>query len=102
MDIDWSTRYRSPVFPGVALRIVGFVQTWEPETSIAVDKDGVEYVCETGEGEWVDDPSGEMVRVIMVGDDRTHEVALADLVPLAEVEYCGSCGQVGCTHDGRD
>jgi len=26
----------------------------------------------------------------------------ADVTPLKREDYCGSCGQVGCRHDGLD
>lgn len=42
-------------------------------------------------------PTGDVV-VCMVGDDRLRVVSKADLAALASDQYCGSCGQVGCTH----
>ncbi len=38
---------------------------------------------------------------VMVGDDRRFTFEPEDLTPLNEEDYCGSCGQIGCTHDGR-
>ena len=34
--------------------------------------------------------------VRMVGDDQVHLVAISDLSPLDEEDYCGGCGQIGC------
>lgn len=34
--------------------------------------------------------------VHMVGDDREFDVDVDDLSPLADDDYCGSCGQIGC------
>ena len=42
------------------------------------------------------------VVAIMVGDDRHFTFEPDELTPLAREAYCGSCGQVGCTHDGLD
>lgn len=42
------------------------------------------------------------VVVRMVGDDRNFSVELDSLTPLARKDYCGVCGQIGCTHDGLD
>jgi hypothetical protein len=55
--------------------------------------------------EWVFDEEPEPVRtgrviVVMIGDDRHHTVDEDDVQPLAREDYCGECGQVGCTHDG--
>lgn len=40
--------------------------------------------------------------VCMVGDDALHSVDPEDVSELAEDAYCHECGQVGCTHDGRE
>jgi hypothetical protein len=70
---------------GIAWRVYG----WETEP----DQDS----------EW----TGEEVRtgrivVVMIGDDRRFVVDPEDVTPLADLDYCAECGQVGCTHDGRD
>lgn len=38
----------------------------------------------------------------MVGDDRNFSFDPSELSQLAREEYCGECGQIGCTHDGYD
>lgn len=45
-------------------------------------------------------PTG-MVEAVMVGDDRVWVVDPDDLTAIQDDEYCSSCGQVGCTADGR-
>lgn len=80
--VDFTGRYSVAGCPGVAFYLTGYVQTFDPDS-----------------GEWLDNP--DMVRAVMVGDDRVHEVDVADLTPLADGAYCGECGQIGCTHDGR-
>lgn len=40
------------------------------------------------------------VVAVMVGDDRRFTFDPDDLKPLAREDYCGVCGQVGCSHDG--
>jgi hypothetical protein len=40
--------------------------------------------------------------VVMVGDDRKHTVDVEDLEALPDEDYCGECGQIGCTHDGKE
>ena len=42
------------------------------------------------------------VRVVMVGDDKVHIVDKDDCTEIPEEDYCSVCGQIGCTHDGRD
>lgn len=98
-ELDFSARYRHSDFRGVALRIHGWVKTWEPYTGLTTDEDGTEFEEEIpGEGEWVDDVAGGRVLVIMVGDDRKYTVDLEDLEPIEDHEYCHECGQIGCGH----
>lgn len=71
---------------GVAWYVVGRSQRWAD-----YDPDGW-----SGEGEWADDPDGQLW-ACMVGDDTLHPVDPDDLTPIADEDYCGGCGQVGCT-----
>jgi len=52
--------------------------------------------CDDWGGEEVPHPF--LVRAVMVGDDRVHEVDKDDLIPLDEDDFCHGCGQVGCGH----
>lgn len=82
-------------FRGVACRVYGWEA--EPDVELASEDNG-----------WEDYWDGESMRstgrvvVVMVGDDYRHVVDPEDCTPLDELAYCASCGQVGCTHDGRD
>jgi hypothetical protein len=98
-------------WPGVAVRFVGYVtETVHPECPghAAADEpnDGhagigdVVYCdgsCQSAETE----TDFGTARVVMVGDDREHEVALDDLIDVDDADFCSECGQVGCGHDGR-
>jgi hypothetical protein len=46
--------------------------------------------------------SGEVARVVMVGDDRVHEVDIDEISLLPREDFCGECGQIGCAHDGLE
>ena len=46
------------------------------------------------------DLSSERANVIMVGDDREHEVEVDSLTRLDEDDFCSGCGQIGCTAYG--
>jgi hypothetical protein len=51
--------------------------------------------------------TGQRVRtgfviMVMVGDDYKHVTDPEDVQPIGEDDYCHVCGQIGCTHDGRD
>jgi hypothetical protein len=101
--VDFDKRYRVKNWPAVAVRVAGYPQVWDACITICEDEEGNEYEEEVyGEGEWIDDVDSGNVVVIMVGDDKKHEVSADDLIPLDELDYCAECGQVGCTHDGRD
>lgn len=71
--------------PGVAWHVLG----WET----APDKDT----------EWTgqEERTGRVVAV-MVGDDHHETFSPEDLEPIKRRDYCGSCGQIGCGHDGLD
>jgi len=44
----------------------------------------------------------ERLVCVMVGDDHREAFEPDDVTPLDEDAYCHECGQVGCTHDGRE
>jgi len=71
-------------YKGVAWRVYG----WEIEPTEDTEWDGIE------------ERTGRAV-CVMVGDDRRFTFEPDDLTPLNGDDYCGSCGQVGCSHDGR-
>lgn len=53
--------------------------------------------------EWsgMEERTGRVV-AIMVGDDAKFRFEPEELTPISREDYCGSCGQIGCTHDGLD
>ena len=77
--------YVTADYRGVAVRVLG----WETVADQDTDWSG----CYERTGR---------VLYIMVGDDFVHRCDPDDLTPLDELAYCAECGQVGCTHDGRD
>jgi hypothetical protein len=70
-------------YRGIAWRIFG----WETQP----DEDTEWSGCENRTGKVV---------AVMVGDDRRFILDPEDLTPLADEDYCGTCGQIGCTHGG--
>lgn len=97
-----SARYAVKRFPGVAFYFAGYPQRWEPYTYFDTDPEtGAEVECESDEGEWVDDDNGRCL-MVMVGDDQKYEVDERDCTEIDDDAYCHECGQIGCTHDGRD
>lgn len=104
MKLDQDARYRVAGWDGIAFYVHGFPKVWEPYMALCEDPEtGQEYEEDTGEGEWTEqDEACGRVLVVMVGDDTKREVDIADLTPLDDLAYCASCGQIGCTHDGRD
>ena len=69
---------------GIAWDVLG----WEVEADEDTEWSG--YYVRTGE-----------ILAVMVGDDRVWTFSPDDITPLAEEEYCGGCGQIGCGHGGR-
>lgn len=83
--LDMSARYAVAGYDGIAFYLRGYVETADADTDWT--------------GEKVTDYA--QVRAVMVGDDREHVLDVADLTALDDDDYCGECGQIGCSHDGR-
>lgn len=98
-DFD-EARYAVAGWRGVAFYLTGWPQRWVPEMYFELDDTGDEYEVEGDDGEWEDDTTSGDVMAVMVGDDRTHQVAISDLTLLDE-NVC-SCGQIGCGWDAGD
>lgn len=77
--------YRVRQYPGVGFYVLG----WETEPDEDTEWSGMEN--RTGN-----------VLAVMIGDDRRHSFEPDDIEPLPREDYCGQCGQIGCTHDGLD
>lgn len=77
--------YSVAQYPGIAW----YARGWETEPDEDTYWSG--YEVRTG-------------RVIctMIGDDRHFALDPQDLTPLDRADFCGECGQLGCTHDGYD
>lgn len=81
--LDLDARYSVDGYEGIAFYLRGYVERYDPETGEDIGEDR------------------DYVRAVMVGDDREHVIDVSDLTRLADEDYCGVCGQIGCTHDGR-
>jgi hypothetical protein len=77
--------YRVRYVRGVAWSVLG----WETEPDEDTEWSGVEV------------RTGKVVAV-MIGDDQHHAIDPEDLIELNREEFCGVCGQIGCTHDGLE
>jgi hypothetical protein len=42
------------------------------------------------------------VCMVMIGDDAVFTFDPAEVRAIDDLAYCASCGQIGCTADGRD
>ena len=83
--LDFNKRYAVAEYPGIAFYLRGYVEHDDEDTEWS----GIRAV------------DRERVVAVMVGDDREHIVEIEDLSVLADEDYCGVCGQIGCEHDGR-
>lgn len=83
----------------MAVRVKG----WKGVAFNVLGPEMVEVPCgEYGDGDSEIVPHMNCVRVVMVGDDKVHIVDKRDCTEIPEEDYCHECGQIGCTHDGRD
>jgi hypothetical protein len=110
--LDTEARYAVKGWPGIAFFIHGFPARLEPVTALGTCEDSLcacredeneLHEIETGETDEIeqDETCGRVI-VVMVGDDRKHEIDTDDLTKLDDLDYCAECGQIGCGHDGRD
>ena len=78
-------------FPASAYTVAGYrgiawhAYGWETQPTDDTEWDGIEE--RTG-----------LVVCVMVGDDRRFTFEPEELTPLRDDDYCGTCGQIGCTH----
>lgn len=100
-EIDFDARYAVEGYRGVAFWLKGHATKTVPVTFADIDDDGEAYEFHV-HGEYEEEADPDWVIAVMVGDDREHLVEVADLTVLGDLDYCASCGQVGCSHDGRD
>jgi len=98
MVLDTDARYSVEEYPGVAFYILGYATEDQEQEIWFCDHDDnyphddgceVSYELETVE-------RNDMVRAVMVGDDREHLIDVDDLTPISDDDYCASCGQIGC------
>ena len=87
MTVDFDARYSVAGMPGVAWYLRGYVI--EQREIITEDGEDVFYDYEPYS-------NVSMVRAVMVGDDREHEIDVDDLTKLEDEDYCDCCGQIGC------
>lgn len=77
----WGDAYEVGNYRGIAWRVLG----WELEPDEDTEWSGI--YNRTGQ-----------VLAIMVGDDRVFTFDKDELHPISVEQFCGSCGQIGCTH----
>lgn len=82
-DVAHAGAFTVRQYPGIAWRVLG----WETEPDEDTEWSG--YEVRTGR-----------VVAVMVGDDRHFSLDVDDVAALPREDYCGECGQIGCTHDG--
>jgi hypothetical protein len=103
--VDFDRYYTCKGWGGVAFWLRGYAQiVTNPDVELACDDedcDHDEWFCWSMPDPFEADDL-ERVRATMVGDDGVHIIDVEDLIPLSREEFCGECGQVGCTHDGLD
>ena len=84
-DDAFPSAYTAQGWRGIAWRVLGWETTPDEDT------------------EWSgqEQRTGNVV-AHMIGDDSLFRFEFDELTPLDREEYCGVCGQVGCSHDGLD
>lgn len=104
-EIDTDARYSVAGYGGIAFYVTGpSIEQTEADWVLDHDADDCEHDDEQCYA-WnpcEDIESTQFVDAIMVGDDRVHSVDVDYLTAIGEEDYCHSCGQVGCTADGRE
>lgn len=104
--IDFDAFYAVNGWGGIAFYLTGYATetVYEGDLLVCDDEEcdhGLSEMC-WAEGDYSIVTNPDMVKAIMVGDDTVHLIDVEDLRPLAREEFCGECGQIGCTHDGLE
>lgn len=104
-QVDMNARYTVAGYGGVAFYLLGYATSEEYEGDVVVC---IDDECDHASSDmcWAEGDTSivfntDMVRAVMVGDDREFIVDVSDLTRLGDDDYCAECGQVGCTADGR-
>ncbi len=93
--IDFDARYSVEGSKGIAYYLLGWEAGRVPTICYGEDEDGEEIEIEDwSETELV--RAGDNVIAVMVGDDHKWTVDKDDLTLIADEDYCGECGQIGC------
>ena len=100
--VDMDARYAVQGYGGIAWYLLGYATTWTEESWELIEGEDSEDECSYLYNEPEEIENRDMVRAVMVGDDRVFEIDVDDLTIISEYDYCSQCGQIGCTHDGRD
>ena len=96
-ELDFNAKYQVKGMEGIAFRLTGY----KTVSVMSYGTDEVEGFPVEYE-QWEEEEDKDTVIGIMVGDNKKHEIDVEDLILINDDDYCSSCGQVGCTHDGRD
>lgn len=80
LDFTGETKYAVVGYGGIAFYLLGY-----------------EEIRDENYG-WTGIPvvNKDMVRAVMVGDDRIHLIDVDDLEAIDPDSYCPECGQIGC------
>lgn len=96
--LNMDARYSVSYMPGVAFYLRGYAtrereiaQSFCWHSNSAPHDDDCEFFYELEEV-----PNYDMVRAVMVGDDREHLIDVDDLISIEDDDYCPGCGQIGC------
>ena len=91
-------RYRVEGWPKIAVWIKGWTKEEKYEGDYLICDD--EACDHESEMCWAEGDTsiceGEMLRVVMVGDDKEHIVDPDELIKIDDDAYCSGCGQIGC------
>jgi len=101
-ELDFGAVYTVAGYGGVAFHLLGYVTEWTEESwtlacddrSHRYDVDHDDYCYLYSEPERTE--RDDLVRAVMVGDDRVHVVDVDDLTEISDEDYCPGCGQTGC------
>lgn len=92
-EIDFDAYYKVDGWGGIAFYLTGWAKD-EVETEhvayVYDDTPYFEYSTEIVE-------SDTQVIAIMVGDDTEHIVDVDSLTKIDADDFCGGCGQIGCS-----
>lgn len=95
--VDFSKHYSVSCYPGVAFRVLRYVEIPEGDWELICDDENclhdLDTCCVYNTWTTID---YEWVIAVITGDNHQFMIEVSELSEIGDDDYCPSCGQIGC------